>query len=115
MASRESVGARSRWRRSQRGLQVRAWAAIKAALRSVRSLGTLAPPEEVRHAGYGLGMTAEGVGCEVEDALQGHPDGLVPPLEEEVTYRSGKRLQDEVLEAPHPTICRIRRVACGSV
>ena len=57
-------------------------------------------PKEVGHAGPGLGMPTEGLGGEAEDALQGHPDGLVPPLEEGFAHSRGER-PHEVLEAPY--------------
>ena len=52
--------------------------------------GHIGAPEEVGHAGPGLGMPTEGLRGEAEDALQGHPDGLGPPVEKGFAHRRGK-------------------------
>ena len=51
--------------------------------------GHIGTPQEVWHAGPNLSKAAEGSGRDAEDVLQGHPDGLIPPLEEEIADGGG--------------------------
>ena len=67
-------------------------------------------PKEVGHAGPGLGMSTEGLGGEAEDALQGHSDGLVPPLEEGFAHSRGSARM-RCWKRLTPTTC----AACNNV